>query len=171
MSATLFDVYDEKAYGATFEDPSGYVKVKATITGFVNDTNSCVNEWLPQRAAGTLRLHQKVQHDAQLWTDLVHVSGGKLELTKCSVHRLSFLFAPDGPPLVDYSPSTVVRLQDPMTKEIIELKTLMNLQPHKTLGHWKAPAGNSKTQLKVLQDKTKIVSIRIATSSVSRYGA
>jgi len=44
MSATLFDVYDEKAYGATFQDPSGYVKVKATITGFVDDTNSCVNE-------------------------------------------------------------------------------------------------------------------------------
>lgn len=44
-------------------------------------------------------------------------------------------------------------------------------KPHKTLGHWKAPAGIARTQTTVLKDKVKLMNLQIATSSVSRYGA
>jgi len=129
MSATLFDVYDERASGAIFQDPSGSMILKTTINGFVDDTNACVNNWLPQRDADLTKLHRQVQHDAQLWTDLVHTSGGKLELSKCSVHLLTFDFRADGKPQVQHNKHPPVILRDPMSQEPTSkaLKTVMDL--------------------------------------------
>ena len=94
MSATLFDVHSSMAFGAKMQDPSGTTKVKVSISGYVDDTNACVNEWHPQKDGSLPHLMEKVQADAQLWNDLLYVSGGKLELNKCcglvshpTVHR------------------------------------------------------------------------------------
>jgi hypothetical protein len=48
MLATLFDVYDEYAYGTTIQDPSGAMDLKMTINGFVDDKNSSLNNSRPQ---------------------------------------------------------------------------------------------------------------------------
>ena len=172
MSATLFDIYDSRAHGATIQDPSGALEVKLTINGFVDDTNSSVNKWHPQRNGMYSSLLAKVQYDAQLWADLVHTSGGKLELSKCSsMHFLSFDFDADGTPHVSLAQNPSVTLFDPLSNQPTILRTLNTHMPHKTLGHWKAPAGTSRTQLKTLCDKIQILNFRIATSSLSRYGA
>ena len=171
MSATLFDVYDEYAYGTTIQDPSGAMDLKMTINGFVDDTNSCVNNWRPQSDGTLADLKEKVKHDAQLWADLVSISGGKLELSKCSVHYLTFDFDPDGTPQVNLDRQPSVELIDPLTQTGIGLKSLNSTQPHRTLGHWKAPAGNARKQLRTICDKVRVINLRIATSSVSRYGA
>jgi hypothetical protein len=116
-------------------------------------------------------LKEKVKHDAQLWADLVNISGGKLELSKCSVHYLTFDFDPDGTPQVNLDRQPSVELIDPLTQTGIGLKSLNSTQPHKTLGHWKAPAGNARKQLRTICDKVRVINLRIATSSVSQYGA
>ena len=41
-----------------------------------------------------------MQLDAQLWNDLLWLSGGLLELSKCSFHHIHFDFAPDGTPMM-----------------------------------------------------------------------
>jgi hypothetical protein len=38
--------------------------------------------------------------NAQLWNDLLHVSGGLLEVSKCSYHILYFDFRPSGTPFM-----------------------------------------------------------------------
>lgn len=171
MSATLFDIYDDMAHGSVFQDPSGSRIVNMSITGFVDDTNSCINEWRPQHDVKYNTLYPKLQNDAQMWADLVFASGGKLELSKCSIHHLTFRFEADGTPQVCLDDTPSISLQDPQTKCSIELRTFNCHTPHKTLGHWKAPAGNSRTQLLHIQNKIKVVNLRIATSSLSRYGA
>ena len=54
LSATLFDIHTLGAHGAILQDPSGEITVKVSISGFVDDTNTCVNDWQPQ-TDGSLR--------------------------------------------------------------------------------------------------------------------
>ena len=170
-SATLFDVHTSLAWGAELQDPQRTITVKVSISGFVDDTNACVNEWHPQRDGRLPELMAKVQSDAQLWNDLLHVSGGKLELNKCSYHPLSFSFDPDGTPRVNATPPPALEIVDSESQRIIHVPPFSPYSPHKTLGHWKAPAGAAVAQLSVLRTKMKTISIRIATSWLSRYGA
>jgi hypothetical protein len=171
MSATLFDVHTSMAFGAKIQDPNGSVTVKVSISGFVDNTDTCVNEWHPQQDGRLPRLMEKVQSDAQLWNDLLYVSGGKLEITKCSYHPLRFKFAPDGTPSVETTLPPAIKIIDSMTNTAFQVTPLSPYSPHKTLGHWKAPTGSSSTQLSVLRTKMKMISIRISTSWLSRYGA
>ena len=171
LSATLFDIHTSMAWGAEIQDPMRTITVKVSISGFVDDTNACVNEWHPQRDGRLPELMDKVQSDAQLWNDLLQVSGGKLELNKCSYHPLSFLFHPDGTPQVNTTPPPSLAIIDSESQRTIHVQPFSPYAPHKTLGHWKAPAGAAVTQLNALRTKMKTISIRIATSWLSRYGA
>ena len=171
LSATLFDIHTSQANGATLADPSGLTTLRLSITGFVDDTNACVNEWLPQRDGKLEETLTKAQHDTQLWNDLLFTSGGKLELSKCSYHVLRFSFTADGTPQVNTSSTPPLTIIDSVTHNAVQVGPLTSYAPHKTLGHWKAPAGNSTTQLRVIMSKMKTISLRISTSSLSRFGA
>jgi hypothetical protein len=98
ISATLFDVHDKFAHGSTFQDPTGSISVHLKLSGFVDDTNATLNDWKPQDQMDLTSLLALLAHDAQLWNDLLFVSGGKLELSKCSFHVLQFKFSADGTP-------------------------------------------------------------------------
>ena len=106
LSASLFDIHTSKAYGATLKDPTGLTTISLSITGFVDNTNACVNDWLPQKDGKLEATLAKAQHNTQLWNDLLFTSGGKLELSKCSYHVLRFTFEADGTPLVATEPTS-----------------------------------------------------------------
>jgi hypothetical protein len=76
ISATLFDVHDRFAHGATFQDPSGAILVQLKLSGFVDDTNASLNDWQPQHQADLSTLLTQITHDAQTWNDLLFISGG-----------------------------------------------------------------------------------------------
>jgi hypothetical protein len=171
ISATLFDVHSSLARGATFTDQSGTISVRLTLSGFVDDTNSSLNDWQPQSEADLSTLLHLLQQDAQLWNDLLFISGGKLELSKCSFHVLRFEFHPNGTPRPDLTIPSSIHLIDSISGQPIAIPALRANEPHKILGHLKAPAGNQKKQLQAIQKKTKAISRLIATSSLSRYGA
>jgi hypothetical protein len=133
----------------------------------VDDTNACVNEWHPQHDGKVENIMDKVKHDAQLWNDLLYVSGGKLELSKCSYHPLRFQFAADGTPSVVTTLPKGIQLIDSISQQPIHVEPLQPYSPHKTLGHWKAPAGRATTQLNALRIKMQTIGIRISTSSLS----
>ena len=88
LSASLFDIHTTQAYGATLHDPSGTTTVSLSITGFVDNTNACVDDWSPQSDGKLEDTLLKTQHDTQLWNDLLFTSGGKLVISKCSYHVL-----------------------------------------------------------------------------------
>jgi hypothetical protein len=115
LSATLFDIHTSMAYGAEIQDPSGTHSVRVSISGFVDDTNACVNEWHPEHDGKLQDVMSKAMHDAQLWNDLLYVSGGKLELSKCSYHPLRFQFAADGTPSVVTTLPPGIRIIDLIT--------------------------------------------------------
>eukprot|EP00980_Cylindrotheca_fusiformis_P025250 scaffold13342_cov129-Cylindrotheca_fusiformis.AAC.1 len=90
--------------------------------------------------------------DAQLWSNLLYISGGLLELSKCSVHVVYFQFRSHGQPyLCRLSDIPKISLPDPRTGESIDIECLAHDSEHKTLGHYKAPAGTLPRQRAAIQ--------------------
>ena len=114
---------------------------------------------------------ERLRSDAQCWNDLLFISGGKLELSKCSFHVLRFSFRSDGTPIPNKDLPPPIQLRDSATGMLIEVTALSSTDPHKILGHWKAPAGNGAKQLKEIVTKANSIGHLIATGPFSRYGA
>lgn len=158
LSSCLFDSYDEIAQPATYVSPDNSTSVSIGMVGFVDDCNGQTNTFLSDGSEATLSdVLQHAQTNAQQWSNLLHVSGGALELSKCSCHVLQWLFSMQGAPVL--APKTDVHQQflkvhDPATGILHDLQLLSPYQAHKTLGHYKDPAGKQTEQYKQLKSKS-----------------
>ena len=83
ISSTLFDVHSTLAQGATFISPDGTISVRFSMVGFVDDSTGNCNDFQPQSEIDVDELLRRMANDAQIWSNLLHCSGGKLELPKC----------------------------------------------------------------------------------------
>lgn len=173
ISSTLCDAHFYAAHGATFVSPDGQENLKITMVGFVDDSTGTNNDFKPQTQVPLPDLIHQMEHDAQMWNDLLWCSGGKLELPKCSFHTLSFQPHPDGSsqPILSI-PEDTATLHDALTKTDIPIKSKPADESHKTLGHWKAPADpKQKRQLNILISKARSIATLIHLANVTRYGA
>ena len=73
ISCTLFDVHEGKAYMMKMTTPDGSFTVKLNMIGFVDDSTT-VTSGEPTITAEELL--QRIQKDAQIWHDLLWISGG-----------------------------------------------------------------------------------------------
>ena len=150
-----------------FKSPDGDITLRISIIGFVDDS-TCTTGATP----GTTNtdLLQKTQEDAQLWHDLLWVSGGKLELPKCGYHTINYEFHQSGVPYISHSSTdggATISLKTAQGLEIpIKAKNVYTTR--KNLGHFKAPAGTSATQSMKTLEKAKEISDAISKSSISR---
>ncbi len=111
-----------------------------------------------------------MERDAQIWQDLLHASGGGLELIKTSYHILYFTFLSNGTSQAVLEPAkATIHLWDSADGRGIPITALAANQAHKTLGHYKSPADRQLTELE--KAKKKRYSILISTSPITRYGA
>ena len=99
ISSELAKIYDTKANGATLISPNKQLWVIMMILGFVDDVTNQVNDFL-DNSVTVETLVEKMTHDCQLWSNLLRISGGLLELEKCSYHFIQFEFHPDGTPFM-----------------------------------------------------------------------
>lgn len=76
ISNMLFEVYDRHSCGAQFATAGGTEFIRLSISGFVDDTNVVTNMLQPQSEPSTDCLIQRIRHDAQLWSELLYISGG-----------------------------------------------------------------------------------------------
>ena len=77
--------------------PLGDITLSVTMVGFVDDATYVTSS---NPAAPIGDLVKRMQHDSQLWNDLLWTSGGKLELPKCGYHTVYYIFKPDGTPIL-----------------------------------------------------------------------
>ena len=82
ISSTLFEVQEQQAKGARFCQPDGKEEVDIYMVGFVDDTNGTQNDFRPQEEASLSEQFEWMERDAQTWSDILHVTGGKIELSK-----------------------------------------------------------------------------------------
>ena len=170
ISSVLFDCHDTECYGAYFTTSDGRQTVRLTILGFVDDSTCCTS-LRPMEQPSVRELLHRLQHDTQLWHDLLWFSGGKLELSKCSYHMLAFDFQSDGKPIPIRNVKDTLEVNDSNGQPInITYKSID--ESHKTLGHHKAPSStgekNFEHVLKRAQKLTETLMKCPATSAEAR---
>jgi hypothetical protein len=121
------------ARGAVFESPDKLVTIRFYMVGFVDDSTGQVNDFLSDEAPPLDSLIKLMATNAQLWNDLLHVSGGLLEVSKCSYHILYFDFCPNGIPFMKgSSDGHPLQLTDSATATNIQVKAKSAYMTHKT---------------------------------------
>jgi hypothetical protein len=145
------------------------MSVSLSMIGFVDDSTGQVNEFTSNSQPTPEFLRTIMQADAQLWSDLLWLSGGLLELSKCSFHQIHFDFHDDGSPHMRAGTyGTPLLVQDALTSDPVTIPAKSAYQTHKTLGHHKAPAGKNTTQLRILKANSDVFSKLVATSPCNR---
>ena len=96
ISSILFTSHLSKVHGATYETPDKKHSIKLTMIGFVDDSTGQVNLFHKNIPPMAEMLVQLMQHDAQLWNNILWSSGSALEHPKCCYHYLQTIFQFDG---------------------------------------------------------------------------
>jgi hypothetical protein len=150
VSSVLFSCHQERAHGAYFCTPDKKTSVSLSMIGFVDDSTGQVNTFKDDTQPTPKFLRAIMQNDAQLWNDLLWLSGGLLELSKCSFHQIHFDFSPDGTPMMRAGTfGAPLMVHDKKTEMFVTIPAKSVFTPHKSLGHYKAPAGTNRTQLNI----------------------
>ena len=172
ISTILFDAYDEKANGATFQSPDGRVQAQIFMVGFVDDTSGSVNDFDLPRQASMEHYINRAQSDAQRWHDILRTSGGALKTTKCSYHFLYFSFTVDGTPhLKSGRVGPQITIQFHPHEPPCPLRQLSAYESHKTLGVQKAPSSTDRSLFQAMLKKNTTHTQVMARSPFTRTDA
>ena len=175
LSSILFDCYETKAHGAIYETPDKHFRTKLHMVGYVDDSNGQTNAFLEDQQPPDETILAMTQNDAQIWNDLLHASGGALELPKCVYQLISWRFLHDGRPLMQGGVSShkvqVHSCQQDNTSSVQTIPGLSAYTAHKTLGHYKDPNGDQVRQRKELQLKCDNAADFISRSPLNREEA
>jgi hypothetical protein len=93
INSIAMGVYDCTCHGAIFSDPMNTQEVVVGMVGYVDDNNNNVNG-TPSEPIQTIV--QRSQNSTQLWNDLIHATGGKLNLEKSFFQVLAYDFTKIG---------------------------------------------------------------------------
>ena len=99
---------------------------------------------------------QHATTNAKQWVDLLSITGGALELSKCSYHVVVRKFSTQGAPILMKMQSklSTISVNNPHTNQEQVLEYLHPYTAHKTLGHYKVPSGIQVEQFKELKEKS-----------------
>lgn len=168
MSSILFSVHERLSHRASFCTPDRTEEVRYSIVGFVDDSTNRVNDFTARPQPSDTDMLQRMQHDGQLWSDLLWTGGGKLELPKCSYHYITHEFTRDGTAHITENPTLpILLLQDPSRQSQIPILRKSVFTPHKTLGHYKSPSGNLIIQRTKRKDTVAQTALSIVTSTLT----
>jgi exonuclease III len=158
LSCLLFDCYDLQAHKATYSNPDRSEPIEIGMIGFVDDCNGQTNDFQANETDQTLpKLLHNLQENAQSWANLLGASGGALELSKCSSHLAMWQFSTRGDPVLKSIHQTIqqpIPVVDPNTGIAHNMQFLSPYEAHKTLGHYKEPAGSQQAQFRQLKKKS-----------------
>ena len=151
VSALLLDCMDKLANGLYFTCPKQQLHHHRTNDAFVDDVTGYTNRFIEELHGNRVLqdVLKQMQEDATLWSELLHISGGKLALHKCLYYIMTWVWKRND--------ATTL----PATN--IEPKILLNQTPikhynctdaHRTLGQYKAPDGNTSSQLDFMKQKS-----------------
>jgi hypothetical protein len=114
------------------------------------------------------KLIDRMQSDVQLWGDLMHVSGGALEIPKCNYYMMQWRVQPSGIPTLKTNVDTTLRIENGNQTAIVALTNDAITIAHKTLETWKSAARDQIKQVSVLTDKSTEYSQTVMSSPVTR---
>ena len=169
VSSVIFDLYEEKANGATFHSPDGKITVRVYMIGFVDDTSGSTNDFLAPTQLPLNHYAQLATSDAQRWNDVLHLTGGSLNTQKCSYHFVTYNFTISGLPIPKagiFDP--IISIKFNTDTQVSNLKQLSSMTTHKYLGVFKAPGGKETKGDQILQNKNTVHAKTVAKSPFNR---
>jgi hypothetical protein len=171
ISSILMKCMEDQLFGAYMKSPfPKHKSVQFWLTGFVDD----VTHWCIDRDRQTEnKLCKDLQDAAQWWEQLLHASGGKLELSKCFFYIMQWRFDPEGRPYL-LPPNKFqhsVHIVDSETGTRFDIPQRDCSQPHKTLGVMETPDGNNKAEIERLSKLSDTHGQRCATGQLTREEA
>jgi hypothetical protein len=167
ICSILFDCHNQRSYGANYSSPAGDIQFKTSMTGFVDDTKGQTNDMAPTPIP-LAQLIARMQADAQLWGDLLHVTGGALEIPKCNYYVMEWKFQPCGCPELNQDVNTVLHIENGDRSARVTLTNDAVTVAHKTLGTWKSAARDQVKQAAVLEDKSNEYARTVMASPLTR---
>ncbi len=171
ICSTLFDCFEEQAYGASYESVDGDTKVRLFMAGFVDDNAGQVNLFGDNVPPTPDKLLAMMQHDGQLWANILRESGGNLELPKCSYHFVFYDFLQSGKPILKAGRvGPKLKLLDGKGNSVT-IQSKSNYTSHKTLGCFVEPRGNQEGMKKHLTTKMSEFHRVLVSSALNRSEA
>jgi hypothetical protein len=98
LSSALFDCYDNQAHGASYATPDKRYGMQLHMVGYVDDSNGQTNMFDENQQPNHNEILDRAKADAQLWHDLLHTSGGALELIEMRVSAYSLAISRERSP-------------------------------------------------------------------------
>jgi hypothetical protein len=166
ISSTLMDIHKEKAFGFEAHSVKKNYTIKIFNQGFVDDTSLPVNG-----GANITALRNRLNHDAQRWSNLLYSTGGLLELSKCLYYLTTYKFDTTGHTIAytpDHQAITLHNLSTD-THHIIDHRDVN--ESHKTLGCQKTLNGDINAQLTDLKTKSLKWKLTFQKSNFNRQEA
>ena len=172
-SALLMELKSEREEGVYFCDPKIEDTIRRTIDGFVDDVTGWANRFLAHldsHITDYYQVAQDLQNAGQWWEELLHASGGKLELPKCFFYMVVWLFDSEGRPRTATNEELNVEIQitqseDGTTESIKQKECTVS---HRTLGVHINPLGDMKTEHIKLKAKGHDFARKMSSAPVKR---
>lgn len=132
-------------------DPTGTINLRQWLEAIVDETSVFTKtpefEYLPNQVT-------HLESDAQYWENLLSVSGGCLELSKCFYYLLAWIFTNVGDP-IPISIADIEQATSTLQLQVFNKTTPTNIQQqppkvaHKTLGVWKSMIDDDTVRIKL----------------------
>jgi hypothetical protein len=158
-------------HGTSISSPTHNINHERTFDAFVDDTClSCFTTPQPDTSIvspeATPPLIATMTTIAQKFTNLLHVIGGKLNLSKC--HLVAPVFQDSRTSRYELQ-TTTLSIVDPATLETSTIPQLGPQDSYRTLGFYIAADGSQKTQISILQGKITQWRNTLVASKLSRH--
>jgi hypothetical protein len=126
----------EKSNGMTVTDPHNQVETNQVMSGFVDDTTHWINNFRESlsEVEHLAVLITQTKETAQWWEELLNAVGGKLELPKCFLYLVHWIFNDKGEPTVVnliLLPSDI-EIRNSETSEMATIATKSSYKCHKS---------------------------------------
>ena len=158
LSSCLLDGYDEVATPAFYQNPEATISATLGLVGFVDDCNGQTNKFFSDGSDATLQeILGNSTSNTKHWDNILNASGGAIELPKTSFQVMHWIHAANGAPVLapkNAAHQDLLTIRDRSTGNDVKLKLLSPYQAHKTLGHYKDPAGTQNEQFRQLKKKS-----------------
>jgi hypothetical protein len=144
------------------------------MTGFVDDTTLFCNDFRRclDDEASVPTLFDNTTRSAQWWEELLHATGGKLELSKCWTNMLIWKFDDNGrSSLLAPEELPAIKIFDSNSQAEMEITSKAGSDAHRTLGTMETPSGDYLAEHKRLYDKARLLATKLSTATVNRQEA
>ena len=167
ISSVAFTAHEQKAHGMLFVSPDNSTSVRINMVGFVDDS-TCITGG--DASTSYSELTDMMKEDAQLWHDLLWITGGKLELPKCGYHVIFYDFNEDGVPYMRYTQQESITLANEVGRDV-DIKGKNIYTSRTNLGHKKSPAGDRTVQATAIEERASTLTHSLVTCGCDRHDA